>query len=53
MTSTTSMGPKATRSRRTGREPIIKEDKQNDRRYHKTGERPDRDWTGRPGRSPR
>jgi hypothetical protein len=29
-----------------------KEDKQNDRRYHEAGERPDRDWTGRPGRSP-
>jgi hypothetical protein len=28
------------------------EDKQNDRRYPKAGERPDRDRTGRPGRSP-
>jgi hypothetical protein len=28
------------------------EDKQDDRRYPKTGERPDRDWTSRPGRSP-
>jgi hypothetical protein len=72
MTSATSIGPKASRSRRRGRELIIvdlghptmmpgsacevakaKEDKQNDRCYHKTGERPDRDWTGRPGRSPR
>jgi hypothetical protein len=28
-------------------------DKQNNPRYHKPGERPDRYWTGRPGRSPR
>jgi hypothetical protein len=31
---------------------IPKEDKQNHRRYHQEGERPDRDWTGRPERSP-
>jgi hypothetical protein len=31
---------------------MAKEDKQDGRCYPKTGERPDRDWTGRPGRSP-